>query len=286
MDSIEKAISELHRWRADHAHILESLGSPKAIKVTSQSLSAGIHAAEKIAIGRSLKEVRDMRAVQQVAHEWVEQAQSLCPRRQSKRRVQASNKPTFERLQKLITDGLACPVSLDEEVDRVRRHIAEALSWQENAKSVIEKVTSAFSKETIERRDMWEMEKMRISRDEAENALGRSNPPASLSESKDNGNGSDDDGDAVDREEELDKEEQFHTEALQQLLTKARDISVSMPEEVATERILKIMEWARCSLLFALRRYECVVIFIRTLFGFEMTFKQRSSWYKTNNLLG
>lgn len=273
MDSIKKAISELHHWRADHAHILESLASPKAIKVTSQSLSSGIHAAEKISIGRSLKEVRDMRAVQHVAHEWVEQAQSLCPRRQSKRRVQASNKPTFERLQKLITDGLACPVSLDEEVDRIRKHIAEALSWQENAQSVIEKATSAFSRETIERKDIWEIEKTQISRDEAENASGRSNPPASLSESKDNddsGEGSDDDGDAIDREEELDKEEQIRTEALQHLLTKARDISVSMPEEMATERILKIMEWARCNLLFAFIRYECVVIFIRKLFVFEI----------------
>ena len=69
-------------------------------KIPSQSLSACIHAAEKIRIGRSLEEVREMRTVQRAVHEWTEQCQSLCPRRKSKRRVQSSNKPTFKRLRK------------------------------------------------------------------------------------------------------------------------------------------------------------------------------------------
>ena len=69
-------------------------------KIPLQSLSACIHAAEKIRIGRSLEEVREMRTVQRAVHEWTEQCQSLCPRRKSKRRVQSSNKPTFKRLRK------------------------------------------------------------------------------------------------------------------------------------------------------------------------------------------
>ena len=223
-------MSELHKWRADHANVLEALGlltvttseSRSAIrkkvpgcesipknggaatcgdintaspmdtsndclesdqssnqkkagtgdvsgqcggnidtsnkKITLQSLSACIHAAETITIGRSLKEVREMRTVQRAVHEWTEQCQNLCPRRKSKRRVQSSNKPTFERLQKLVADGLACPVSVAEEVERIRRHMAEALSWQLNARTLLEEVTTALAEQTTERMEIWRRE--------------------------------------------------------------------------------------------------------------------------------
>lgn len=55
----------------------------------------------------------------------------------------------------------------------------------------------------------------------------------------------DDGSDANDREDELDEAEEANGISLQNLLTTARDISVFMPEELVTERVQRIMEWAR-----------------------------------------
>lgn len=258
-------------------------------KVTLQNLSACIHAAERITIGRSMKEVRDMRVLVASVNEWIDQCQSLCPRRQSKRRVQPSNKPTFDGLQDLITEGLASPVSVTDEVDRIRRHIAEALSWQLNAKSVLTEVCSSFAEQTKERNDMWrkDEEKTRLrelskrhglngkgkesssfamaattstakpiqtphaSKDEAESKLEKADEEGAIlkktSASVDTveGSESESDDDGTDREDELDEAEETNEESIQQLLTTARDISVFMPEEMVTERVQRIIQWAR-----------------------------------------
>lgn len=256
-------------------------GGGATSKITLHNLSACIHAAEKIAIGRSLKEVREMRSVLQNVNEWIEQCQSLCPRRQSKRRVQPSNKPTFERLQDLIADGLAFRVAVVDEVDRIRRHIAEALSWQLNAKSVLERVTSSFAEQTIERREIWRKEDEE-SRPKETATSANNSPVAPKSGASVTGGDSadikspvksgtqptpvqpkekegtekpgdggknedpDDDGsDANDREDELDEAEESNDKALLQTLTTARDISVFMPEEMVAERVQRIVEWAR-----------------------------------------
>ena len=55
----------------------------------------------------------------------------------------------------------------------------------------------------------------------------------------------DDGSDGNDREDELDEIEEDYEKQLQHLLTTARDISVFMPEELVTERVQRIMEWAR-----------------------------------------
>lgn len=264
-------------------------------KIALQSLSACIHAAEKITIGRSMREVRDMRSVLQSVNDWIEQCQSLCPRRQSKRRVQPTNKPTFKRLEDFMAEGLAFPVAVTEEVSRMRKHIAEASSWQLNARSVLEKVSTAFAQQTLERMEIWRKEdESRSDKPRSEEQVGqdgatkgadaildgacqtaepteavpsalRDEPAPSsnviadsslsnvITDSMANvdgkgggGEGSVDHGsDGLDREDELDEAEESNEEDLRQLLTTARDISVFMPEEMVTERIQRILEWAR-----------------------------------------
>lgn len=251
-------------------------------KITLQNLSACIHAAEKIAIGRSLKEVREMRVVLQRANDWIEQCQSLCPRRQSKRRVQPSSKPTFERLKTLIADGLASPVGVSDEVNRIRRHIAEAESCQNSAKSVLDEACSALADQTIERKEIWRKEdeesRDNDAREGKSNGLapggsagapsdkqvsGISKQPVLLNaeqtkkpeggenrehEAADAGKGddsTDDDSDGFDREDELDEAEESIEASLEQVLVTARDITIFMPEELVVEKVQKIMEWAR-----------------------------------------
>lgn len=240
-------------------------------KISQQDLSACIHAAEKTTAGRSLKEVREMRVVLQSVNDWVEQCQSLCPRRQSKRRVQPSNKPTFQRLEELMAEGLAFPVDVSDEVERIRKHIAEALSWQINARSVMEKVAPSLAEQTRQRMDLW--------RKEAEEDRRGLEPkledwtPADVMNADAGGEcdkrGQDDfissaikfsgaaAGDASDTNEQedgsesndvetqVDEHEAADEEAIQQLLISARDISVYMPEEMVTERVHKLVEWAR-----------------------------------------
>lgn len=254
-------------------------------KITLQNLSACIHAAEKISVGRSLKEVREMRVVLQRANDWIEQCQSLCPRRQSKRRVQPSSKPTFERLKTLIADGLASPVGASDEVNRIRRHIAEAESCQNSAKSVLDEACSALAEQTIERKEIWRKEDEE-SRENDESHEGKSNgqplaqdgsagassdkqlsgiskhpvqsnvEQAKKPEGGENGeheaadagkgdDSTDDDSDGVDREEELDEAEESIQASLEQVLVTARDITIFMPEELVVEKVQKIMEWAR-----------------------------------------
>lgn len=258
-------------------------------KITLQNLSACIHAAEKIAVGRSLREVREMRSVLQNVNDWIEQCQSLCPRRQSKRRVQPSNKPTFDRLQDFIAEGLAFSVGVADEVGRIRKHIAEALSWQLNAKSVLASVTKSFAEQTVERKEIWrkereeeEEEEKREKEEPAEEKLsekpstpsgapsspkksdqasaevkGAAEPDVTPLKKEDDGvkreggteaaeeQSSDSADDGNDREDELDEAEEANGTSLQNLLTTARDISVFMPEELVTERVQRIMEWAR-----------------------------------------
>lgn len=248
--------------------------------ITLQHLSACIHAAEKISVGRCLKEVREMRAVLQRANDWIEQCQSLCPRRQSKRRVQPSSKPTFERLKTLIADGLASPVRVSDEVDRIRRHIAEAESCQNSAKSVLDKVCSDLADQTIERREIWRKEDEESrEHDDSEEVKSSGHPlapggsvgdssgkqhsdiskdPVQLNaeQAKPKGgekrtdagkydDSTDDDSDGVDREDELDEAEESLQASLEQLLITARDITIFMPEELVVEKVQKIMEWAR-----------------------------------------
>lgn len=246
-------------------------------KMTLQNLSACIHAAEKIAVGRSLKEVREMRAVVQRANDWIEQCQSLCPRRQSKRRVQPSNKPTFDRLKQLIAEGLASPVGVSDEVGRIRRHIAEAESCQHSARSVLETVCTALAEQTVERKEIWRKEcEESGEKGDSEDAksTGLSSAPKgdtgsstkrpsqpSVEEAKTDGragnrqeqatdagkdsDSAEDESDGVDREDELDEEEESSEASLEQLLLTARDITVFMPEELVAEKVQKIMEWAR-----------------------------------------
>lgn len=254
-------------------------------KMTPQNLSACIHAAEKITIGKCLKEVREMRLVLLKVNEWIEQCQSLCPRRQSKRRVQPINKPTFDRLQDFIAEGLASPVGVVEEVDRIRRHIAEALSWQLNAKSVLETVCRDFAEQTNERKGIWQKEEEESRKDSPGREESGGKSPASKDgatspkvspeatggvddtaqtralQAKETGNDANREGamdvveqggdstdgtsDGNDREDELDETEESNEAAIQQLLTTARDISVFMPEELVAERVQRIMEWAR-----------------------------------------
>lgn len=246
-------------------------------KMTLQNLSTCIHAAEKIAVGRSLKEVREMRAVVQRANDWIEQCQSLCPRRQSKRRVQPSSKPTFDRLKQLIAEGLASPVGVSDEVGRIRRHIAEAESCQHSAQSVLETVCSALAGQTVERKEIWRKEceesgenedsedgksaGRSVAPDGDTNASKRGPSQPSVEETKPGGragkrpeqasdaekdsDSADDESDGVDREEELDEEEESNGASLEQLLVTARDITVFMPEELVAEKVQKIMEWAR-----------------------------------------
>lgn len=246
-------------------------------KITMQNLSTCIHAAEKIAIGRSLKDVREMRAVLQRANDWIEQCQSLCPRRQSKRRVQPSSKPTFDRLKNLIAEGLASPVGVADEVVRIRRHIAEAESCQRSAKAVLEEVCSALAGQTIERKEIWrkEEEETREKGSPSEESKQPSDHPNSgqnkqpsetqndstpgseakqgEDESKEGApadagvedNSADDESDGDDREDELDEAEESNEKSLEQLLATARDITVFMPEELVAEKVQKIIEWAR-----------------------------------------
>lgn len=246
-------------------------------KMTLQNLSACIHAAEKIAVGRSLREVREMRAVVQRANDWIEQCQSLCPRRQSKRRVQPSSKPTFDRLKQLIAEGLASPVGVSDEVGRIRRHIAEAESCQQNARSVLEKVCTALAEQTVERKEIWrkECEESEEKGDPGDvTSTGLSSEPdgdtdaskkgpsqPSAEQEKPGGragkrqeqandagkesDSADDESDGVDREDELDEEEETSDTSLEQLLVTARDITIFMPEELVAEKVQKIMEWAR-----------------------------------------
>eukprot|EP00903_Cladosiphon_okamuranus_P013909 g12937.t1 len=246
-------------------------------KMTLQNLSACIHAAEKIAVGRSLKEVREMRAVVQRANDWIEQCQSLCPRRQSKRRVQPSSKPTFGRLKQLIAEGLASPVGVSDEVGRIRRHIAEAESCQQGARSVLEKVCTDLANQTVERKEIWrkeceESEEKRDSEDTKSTGVssapdgdtdaskkGSSQPSVELAkpggragkrpeqgdDAVKDSDFADDESDGVDREDELDEEEEISEAALETLLVAARDITVFMPEELVAEKVQKIMEWAR-----------------------------------------
>ena len=247
------------------------------VKITLQNLSTCIHAAEKITVGRSLKEVREMRAVVQRANDWIEQCQSLCPRRQSKRRVQPSSKPTFDRLKQLIAEGLASPVGVSDEVGRIRKHIAEAESCQHSARSVLEKVCTALAEQTVERQDIWrkeseESEEKGHSEDAKSTGLssapdgdtdaskrGPSQPSgedakpggrAGKRQEQDNDAGNDidsadDESDDVDREDELDEQEENSEASLEGLLVTARDITVFMPEELVAEKVQKIMEWAR-----------------------------------------
>ncbi|CBJ26123.1 conserved unknown protein [Ectocarpus siliculosus] len=235
-------------------------------KITLQNLSACIHAAEKIAVGRSLKEVREMRAVLQRANDWIEQCQSLCPRRQSKRRVQPSSKPTFDRLKSLIAQGLASPVGVTDEVNRVRRHIAEAESCQQSAQSVIDKACSDLADQTVERKELWRKEdeecrhrgNSRQEKQPSENpkdSAQRSVQAAEGDKNDENRQGkpagagndgdSDDESDDVDREDELDEAEEAIGKALEQLLLTSRDITVFMPEELVAEKVQKIIGWAR-----------------------------------------
>lgn len=235
-------------------------------KIMLQNLSACIHAAEKIAVGRSLKEVREMRAVLQRANDWIEQCQSLCPRRQSKRRVQPSSKPTFDRLKSLIAEGLASPVGVTDEVNRVRRHIAEAESCQQSAQSVIDKACSDLADQTVERKEIWRKEdeecrqrgNSRQEKQPSENpkdSAQRSVQAAEGDKNDENRQGkpagagndgdSDDESDDVDREDELDEAEEAIGKALEQLLLTSRDITVFMPEELVAEKVQKIIGWAR-----------------------------------------
>lgn len=245
-------------------------------KMTLQNLSACIHAAEKIAVGRSLKDVREMRAVVQRANDWIEQCQSLCPRRQSKRRVQPSSKPTFDRLKQLIVEGLASPVGVSDEVGRIRRHIAEAESCQHSARSVLETVCTALAEQTVERKEIWRKEcEDGEEKGDSEDAksTGISSAPdgdtdvskkgpsqpsvedakpggrAGKRQEQGNNAGKEDDSadesDGVDREDELDEQEETSEASLQELLVTARDITVFMPEELVAEKVQKIMEWAR-----------------------------------------
>lgn len=236
-------------------------------KITLQNLSACIHAAEKIAVGRSLKEVREMRTVLQRANDWIEQCQSLCPRRQSKRRVQPSSKPTFDRLKSLIAEGLASPVGVTDEVNRVRRHIAEAESCQQSAQSVIDKACSDLADQTVERKDLWRKEdeecrqkgnsrqeqqpsekpkdSEQLSVEVAEEDKSDENRGQGKPADAGNDGDSDDDSDDVDREDELDEAEEAIGKALEQLLLTSRDISVFMPEELVAEKVQKIIGWAR-----------------------------------------
>ncbi len=254
-------------------------------KVTLQNLSACIHAAEKITVGRSLKEVREMRAVVQRVNEWIEQCQSLCPRRQSKRRVQPSSKPTFDRLKALISEGLASPVGVSDEVERIRKHIAEAESCQRSARSVLDTVCTALAEQTLERQEIWRKEGEEsgekggsgnaksvgqssspgerevsspdkqpsdVAKQSAQPNGAKSKPDQSSDSQQgqdaDKGNdNSADESDDVDREDELDEAEEASETSLEQLLAKARDITVFMPEELVAEKVQKIMEWARYS---------------------------------------
>ena len=245
-------------------------------KMTLQHLSGCIHAAEKIAAGRSLKEVREMRAVVQRANDWIEQCQSLCPRRQSKRRVQPSSKPTFDRLKQLIAEGLASPVGVSDEVGRIRKHIAEAESCQHSARSVLEKVCVALAEQTVERKEIWRKEskeeekggledakstRLSSASDGGTDASKQGPSQASVEDTKPGGrtgnrqeqgndmgkdnDSADDESDGVDREDELDDQEETSEASLEKLLVTARDITVFMPEELVAEKVQKIMEWAR-----------------------------------------
>lgn len=281
-----------HEIKMDKDSATEDWDEPKkAKKITLQNLSACIHAAEKIAVGRSLKEVREMRTVLQRVNDWIEQCQSLCPRRQSKRRIQPTNKPTFKRLEAFIAEGLGFPIVVCEEVARIRKHIAEAESWQLNAQSVLGKVSRALAEQTAERMDLWRKEedmgsdknglgndKNELAQDDADekrfpagndSKIAGKTPNQAGDVSKNYPHSScaqisshcyeenetrraeqdiqhpEDDGDSLDREEELDEAEESHEEGLTQLLTTARDISVFMSEEMVTEKIQKIMEWGR-----------------------------------------
>lgn len=246
-------------------------------KMTMQTLSACIHAAEKITAGRSLKEVREMRAVVQRTNDWIEQCQSLCPRRQSKRRVQPSSKPTFDRLKQLIAEGLALPVGVSEEVSRVRVHIADAEGCQHDGRSTLETVCTALAEKTVERKEIWrkEREESEEKRDAGgAKTAGVSSAPdgvtdaskkrpsqPSAEETKTDGragnrqeqatdggkdsDSADDESDGDDRELELDDEETSCGNSLKDFLHGARDITVFMPEELVAEKIQKIMAWAR-----------------------------------------
>lgn len=137
----------------------QATNQPKPMaKITQPGLHACLHAAERIAVGRSLKEVREIRAVQQNVAEWMEQCQGLCPRRQSKRRVQPANKPTIARLEEFIKLGLAFPVEVSEDISRIRSHINEAENWRVNARAALEKISKSFAEQTQERMELWRRE--------------------------------------------------------------------------------------------------------------------------------
>lgn len=137
----------------------QGTGQPKPVtKITQQSLSACLHAAEKLAVGRSLKEVREIRSVLHNATEWMDNCQTLCPRRQSKRRIQPASKPTIARLEEFIKQGLAFPVEVVEDVSRIRSHINEAENWRVTARSALERISESFAEQTQERMELWRKE--------------------------------------------------------------------------------------------------------------------------------
>ncbi|CAM9625248.1 unnamed protein product, partial [Choristocarpus tenellus] len=227
-------------------------------KISQHDLSSCVYAAEKLSVGRSLKEVREMRALMTRINDWTEQCQALCPRRQSKRHVQPSNKPTFAQLEELIAEGLAFPVNIDEEVSRVRDHNTVASSWQMKAQSVLETVTRSLAHQAMQRMELWQQDG-----DDAGESKEESTPDTGLIESVDGDSvrgeassvsdhrliGEDDcdreEESRADKEEELDEAEEANAGELTQLLERAREINVFMPEEMVAERVVEIMQWSR-----------------------------------------
>ncbi|CAM9199677.1 unnamed protein product [Discosporangium mesarthrocarpum] len=326
----------------DGVHVPEPTpGRPR--KVTYHDLSLCVYAVEKLALGRSLRWVRDMRALMHRVAEWIEQCQTLCPRRHSKRHVQPTTKPTFAQLEELINEGLEFPVYMGEEICRVREHRGVASRWQSNACLVLNRVTLALAEQAKRRMELWRQEDegqaaaacslggsrrtdglptslaasasregvscmsesgegegdveekvtdSRLSSDigarvggphqgslstgtgivgstdrdssggregiegaecgheGSENSVGMGHGEGKTAGKdreveKGEGRGEEEEEAEVDPEEELDEAEDKNAEELTQLLEKAREINVFMPEELVAERVIEILLWSR-----------------------------------------
>jgi len=113
----------------------------KISPVTLSALESCLQAAEKV--NAAIAEAPLLRDLLEKGKAWLQQAEKLCPKRQTKRSAQnSSEKPTEQAVLDHIALGRDLPIDLTILVDRLSENIQTARTWCEQARAFMHKIAS------------------------------------------------------------------------------------------------------------------------------------------------
>ena len=108
--------------------------------VAIPTLEACIVAGEKI--NAQIEEMGTLQQLMADAKGWVGTADSLCPKRQTKRSRKLSAKPTVEQIREHIAMANTLPFDVSTEITRLETCISDAETWRESARFILESISA------------------------------------------------------------------------------------------------------------------------------------------------